>query len=496
MPSQSYKAALLSFFALVLLTLWLAVPGSKRTDRPAREVASLDRSADYQKRRQMKIQPVLSPFARSKVVVRGDQVKTLQKPGVSGAADVSEQDGSLAAGTELIAVIDNECVRGQAASSTMRPSSSSASVLKVQAYRYVLEKETDLRELSDAAEQDPCLVGISENGLVRAGSFFADPRAGEQLHLSNIRIQQAENFFFKSSLKANPKVILAVVDTGVDYNHEDLKAQMWANSKGQHGFDFANDDNDPMDDNNHGTHVAGLAAAAGGNGTGVSGVMPAQIQIMAVKILDDEGSGSFADVANGIRYAVDNGADVVNLSLSGSGKNAAVQDALAYAVNKGVPVIVSAGNDGVELDDADNFRTPASLGRLFSGVITVGSIDASSSAKSSFSNHGKNFVEIGAPGSNGILSTLPDNAYGTMSGTSMSAPVVAGTAALVIGAFKTGGVVYTAADVEAVLTLSAVENDALKDHFKNGRQLDAPSAKTYLLHRYVAPLNGGLEDEY
>ncbi|MCK4614143.1 MAG: S8 family serine peptidase, partial [Thermoplasmata archaeon] len=118
------------------------------------------------------------------------------------------------------------------------------------------------------------------------------------------------------STTGDDSVVIAIVDTGVDYNHEDLKNNMWESSNGSHGWDFVNDDKYPMDDNNHGTHCAGIAAAEINNGKGIAGV--AQVKIMAVKVLNESGKGNVYDIADGIEFAADQGADIISLSLGGS----------------------------------------------------------------------------------------------------------------------------------------------------------------------------------
>ncbi|MBN3923082.1 S8 family serine peptidase, partial [Nostoc sp. NMS4] len=155
-------------------------------------------------------------------------------------------------------------------------------------------------------------------------------------------------------------VVVAVVDTGVDYNHEDLKNNIWTNSKeipgngidddgngyvdDNYGWNFADNNNNTLDDNSHGTHVSGTIAGENNN-YGVTGIAY-DAKIMPVKVLDSSGSGSYSSIAKGIRYAVDNGANVINLSLGGGSSNRTLQSAIDYASSKGVIVVMAAGNDG------------------------------------------------------------------------------------------------------------------------------------------------------
>lgn len=218
----------------------------------------------------------------------------------------------------------------------------------------------------------------------------------------------------------DPNLIVGVVDTGIDYNHPDLKDKVIK------GTDFTfrpgwilhrKDANGPMDDNHHGTHCAGIIGASANNDLGIAGVAP-NVKLMAVKSLDAQGRGSEYDVMKGVAYAVTNGAKIVSLSLGGTGTTSVERKFYEAAVQSGALVVAAAGNNG----DALGF--PAS----YPGVLSVGATD-SGGALAKFSNHDA-AMGVTAPGV-GILSTVPGNAYEKMSGTSMAAPFVAGVAALV-----------------------------------------------------------------
>lgn len=222
------------------------------------------------------------------------------------------------------------------------------------------------------------------------------------------------------------KLIVAVIDSGVDYRHPDLQANMWSRG-GQHGYDFYDDDNDPMDEQNHGTHVAGTIAGVGNNGVGVVGVAW-EAQIMAMRFLGPDGSGATSDAVKCIDWAVNNGAHILNNSWGGPDSSPELVEAVARAERKGVLFVAAAGNTGGTGNNNDVRPSyPSSL--RSANVISVGAIDENN-ARGSFSHYGKQSVDIGAPGVQ-ILSTTRGNKYDSYSGTSMASPHVAGAAALI-----------------------------------------------------------------
>ncbi len=212
--------------------------------------------------------------------------------------------------------------------------------------------------------------------------------------------------------------LVAIVDTGVDYNHEDL---MWydGSSKVIGGYDFVDDDNDPMDENGHGTHCAGIVAATYSNGVGGIGIAP-YANILAVRVLDADGWGTDSQICNGIYYAANQYADIISLSLGGLGYSNTKQETVKYANECGSTVIAAMGNNGINVK-----QYPAAL----DGVIAVAAVNPSGE-RAPYSNYGK-WCDIAAPGSD-IWSTTPGNNYECWDGTSMATPVVAGAAALYI----------------------------------------------------------------
>jgi serine protease len=261
---------------------------------------------------------------------------------------------------------------------------------------------------------------------VHIAEIPSDPSFGTQWDMSAINAPDAWN-----TSTGTGHTIVAVVDTGVDYSDPDLKANMWRDpTTGAYGWNYVSNTANAMDDNGHGTHVAGTIGAIGDNGVGIAGV-DWHVKIMAVKVLDSTGTGYLSNIVKGINYAVAHGAKVINASFGGGGYDAATATAVTNAKAHGVIVVAAAGNDGTNIDT--NPEYPAS----YSGdnVIAVAATD-SNDKLASFSNYGPNTVDIAAPGVS-IYSTLPKGKYGTYSGTSMAAPHVAGAMALVWDAHPT-----------------------------------------------------------
>ena len=239
--------------------------------------------------------------------------------------------------------------------------------------------------------------------------------------------------------------VVGVIDSGVDYTHPDLINNMWINPgeiagngidddgngyiDDVHGYDFVNNDGDPMDDHSHGTHVAGTIAAEGDNTLGVIGVAP-NTQIMALKFLDAQGFGSTFDAIQAIEYATmmkqDYGVNInlTNNSWGGGGFSQALYDAIAAAGAAGQLFVAAAGNDGFDTDSTPHYPSNYDL----DNIISVAATDHNDQL-AGFSNFGATSVDLGAPGVN-ILSTVPGGGYDSFNGTSMAAPHVSGVAAL------------------------------------------------------------------
>lgn len=212
--------------------------------------------------------------------------------------------------------------------------------------------------------------------------------------------------------QGSSSVTIAIVDTGVQLTHPEFAGKL------VQGWDFVNNDNDPDDDQGHGTHCAGIAAANTNNGIGMAGLAP-NCKIMPVKVLG-AGGGTTAWVVGGITYAADNGAKIISLSLGGGFPDPALQDAGAYALSKGALPIAAAGNNGV---------TTKFYPAGFDEYLAVAATN-SQDVRAGFSNYGADWVDVAAPGED-IWSTLPGTSYGFNSGTSMACPLVAGLAGVV-----------------------------------------------------------------
>jgi subtilisin family serine protease len=235
-------------------------------------------------------------------------------------------------------------------------------------------------------------------------------------------------------------VKVAVVDEGVDYQHPDLVADF---KTGELGYDFIGNDNDPRPDNLqtafHGTHVAGIIAATRNNNEGIAGW--SLVQLLSVRVLDDTGSGTTDVVASGVRWAADNGARIINMSLTSPSSSTPMEEACTYAAQAGVVLVAASGNN-----DTSAVGFPAAL----SQCIAVGAT-STDSRLSSYSNYGPE-QELVAPGDT-ILSCVPGGHYGWAWGTSMASPQVAGVAALVLA--KNWGL--SAVEVRAILDASAID---------------------------------------
>jgi subtilisin family serine protease len=241
--------------------------------------------------------------------------------------------------------------------------------------------------------------------------------------------------------KGSSSIVIAVIDTGIDYNHPDLAGNIWTNA-GEiagnnldddgngyiddiHGWNAQANNGNPLDGNDHGTHCAGIIGAKHDNGIGGAGVMN-DVKLMAVKFLGDNGSGSLADAVEAIDYATKMNVDIMSNSWGGGGFSQALQDAITAAKNRGILFVAAAGNDSSNNDTRASYPANYSV----ENVISVAS-HAHNESLSSFSCYGKNTVHIAAPGTN-IYSSVKNGGHKVMSGTSMATPYVTGALGLLI----------------------------------------------------------------
>jgi subtilisin family serine protease len=282
-------------------------------------------------------------------------------------------------------------------------------------------------------------------------------------------------------------VVVAVIDTGVDYSHPDLAANIWTNPReiagdgidndrngfvdDVRGYDFANGDNDPMDDNGHGTHVAGTIGAVGNNGIGVTGVNW-QVSIMPLKFLSGSGSGSTSNALAAINYATlmrrDFGVNIVatNNSWGGGSFSTLLRDAIDAGAQAGILFIAAAGNSATNIDVSPQY--PAAYPGA--SVISVAAT-ARDNSLAGFSNYGRSGVDVAAPGAS-IYSTVPGHAYATYSGTSMATPHVTGTVALLAAAHPTA----SAAQIRSAILAGVTPVAGLSGRVASGGLLNAAGA--------------------
>jgi subtilisin family serine protease/sugar lactone lactonase YvrE len=310
----------------------------------------------------------------------------------------------------------------------------------------------DVEEAANRFRNDPRIEYIEPNYIVSLVSpaptvFPVDPRFSSLWGLHNTGqtggkpdadIDAPEAW----SIETGKQVVIGVIDSGVDWLHEDLAANIWTNpgeipnnnlddDKNNYiddvrGWDFVNNDNNPMDDNGHGSHVSGTIAAIGNNGKGVVGVSWSA-RIMPLKFLDASGRGSTANAILAIEYATKTGARLTSNSWGGGSFSQALRDAIDASGKAGLLFIAAAGNEGRDTDVFPHYPSSYDL----DNIIAVAATDHNDQlGQCSFSNWGATSVDLGAPGDN-ILSSTPGNTYSTLCGTSMATPHVSGVASLI-----------------------------------------------------------------
>ncbi|WP_442852958.1 peptidase S8 [Bacillus sp. UNC41MFS5] len=261
--------------------------------------------------------------------------------------------------------------------------------------------------------------------------------------------------------KSLPSMTVAVVDSGVNYSYADFYGKVLTSMD----YDFVNNDSDALDDKSHGSHVAGIIAARANNKNSIAGINQ-NTNILPVKVLDSKGSGTWENLALGIRYAVDKGVKVINLSLGGDESSNVVEDALKYAAKKGVTVVAAAGNDG---DSTLSYPGRSEY------VISVGSTD-NIDQLSDFSNYGEG-LDVVAPGDR-VASFIANGEVEYMSGTSMATPHVAAVAGLLYSLKPN----ITPAQVSQALQETSEDlGDMGYDDYYGWGRLDASAAIKYII---------------
>lgn len=348
-------------------------------------------------------------------------------------------------------------------------------------------KKIENRELELGLVHDQTTAVIDE-----PSALFNDPAIKQAWGLKKSDAARAW-----SVTQGSKNVIVAVIDTGIDVNHEDLKNNLWVNpgesgldAKGRdkrtngvddddngyiddlHGWNFVSNNNRLDDNHGHGTHIAGIIGAEASNNKGISGISP-QVSLMIIKYFDPKvpNTDNLRNTIASMRYAVKMGAHIINYSGGGTDYSKEEYEAVAQAEKKGILFVAAAGNERSNSDQHHYF--PADYG--LNNIISVTAIDPTTEILSS-SNYGVQTVDLAAPGQN-ILSCLPNNSYGLMTGTSQATAFVTGAAALVMSHKNQ---YYKAAEVKNYILSTGDTSTSLFAKTKTSRQLNLFKALTIL----------------
>ncbi len=372
------------------------------------------------------------------------------KPGVS-----VERIKAIAAANHDSMTDEIESVSGLAAIDDLDNADAASVVAQYGAMAEVAYAEPNYQiKLDDPIQKQSGSPAVAEDLLYRPGLLPLytpnDPMFADQWALNNTgqgggtAKADIDAIAAWAKSKGSAEVVVAVLDSGVDYTHEDLVSNMWIRPKNLaaytddelgtyndlNGYNGTDKIADPMDDNGHGTHCAGIIGAEGDNGIGISGINQ-KVKIMPLKFLGRGGSGTTEDAIAAINYAIDRKKNGVNLRIISAswGSNSyskALEDTIRAAGDAGILFVAAAGNDGSNNDKRPHYPSNYKL----PNVISVAALDRNDKL-ASFSNFGVGTVHIAAPGKD-ILSTWLNNAYREASGTSMATPYVSGVAALII----------------------------------------------------------------
>jgi cell wall-associated protease len=324
---------------------------------------------------------------------------------------------------------------------------------KVDKLNYLVVKVKNKKNLQKAInsyQKNVKVLSVNRSVTYKADSVEADPKVKNQYQLSILKIAEAQKLAGKN------KITVAIIDTGIDQNHPELKGLFLPS------YNVINPMNQTAPDV-HGTHVTGILAAKKGNGIGGYGINP-NVKILPIDVFDRDFVTNDYTIAQAILYAADHGATVINMSLGSSFPSSVLQEAVDIAINKGVTLVAAEGNEG---NDAPNY--PAS----YEGVIGVGSINKDKKL-SSFSTYGAS-TDIVAPGED-IYAPIFDyekkSSFQTLSGTSMASPIVAGVASLLLSKYPT----LKPAQVEYILEHTATDLGEQGRDLKFGNGLVNPTA--------------------
>lgn len=402
--------------------------------------------------------------AQNRIIMKGSKaylsntiiikLKTFPKPALSKSAEIER----------IFKNIINTTV--QSVQNTFHSNTSALNDI----YTVRFSSEQDPLILAAKLSRSPEVLWAEPRYLHRVGIVPNDPNYGAQNYLQKIKAEQAWDITTGDST-----IVIGIIDTGVDWDHPDLQKNMWLNTDeipsnsvdddnngfidDYRGWDFGGlvgvEDNDPReDDPDHGTHVAGLASAVGNNGTGIASVGFSS-KLMPVKVSTDAYRDAFGNPYvvfgfEGIAYAVENGAHIINCSWGSNSYSRLGEDVINFAVSRGALIIGASGNEST---DESHFPSD------YPGVLSVSSVNQND-VRSGFSNFGEG-VDVSAPGES-IYSTWQDDSYTYLSGTSMAAPIVAGLAALVKSRFPS----FTPVQIGEQIRINSDPIDDLNNTYK------------------------------